>query len=218
MIILRKCNKLLHRDKVITIGGFSCNTTMSKKVSLLELAAADDDSENDSDYNPDNDPDAEDDDNKHMKQSEENTIQEMSYSRKRKVDELWSSLLETEKKTIVEHKEKIGTLLLVSGKNEQSIKDTKKQRKTKQQKKKNLSILSEIFGKADAKKIVDSAYGDLSSLNDTTVTTDVENTSKKSKSNETSEEIKARVREAVSKIQKKTQVVEKRKFAGQEIE
>lgn len=151
----------------------------------------DDDSENDSDYNPDEDIIKEDDENE---ESNDN-LKGLSFASKRKVDEIWNSLVDEDKKIYKKH----------PGVKSVKVDVTKPSKKVKNRLKKTKSILTQIFGNSVANSILaeNSLVDSLHSKNTT--------------SDESSNDIKCVVKDAVSKVQKKIKIVEKRKFAGQEI-
>ena len=153
----------------------------------------DDDSENDSDYNPDNDPDRDlEDHDDNVKQLDD----VMNFSRKRKVDSLWESMVEEDRQST---STKMGNVnrMVATGVNSLKLGAQKKEKKLK----KNQDLLASIFGKSDAKKIVKKA---IASPQFEEVPMN-------------NEDIKKVIEESVKKVQKKTKIVEVRKFAGREI-
>jgi hypothetical protein len=115
-----------------------------KKTKSNDVDDDDYDSDADSDYNPDKDPDAvHDEDEIDNKDDGMKQLSTITFSRKRKVDDLWAQMQEDEAGS---SKPKIVT-------GTSSGNGQKKAKKTKQQAK-ALDILSTIFGKGQSKKIL----------------------------------------------------------------
>ena len=175
---------------------------MSSKKQNKIVEEDDDDSENDSDYNP------KDDDEDVLAQSQSQIkdnqgLNEMSYARKRKVDDLWNILQDNEKKYKEEYHSKQDYLIPTN-----SMKKTQKKRNKND---KNMKILQNIFGKTIASELVNQPIISATSSNSLTQSNNDDETQR-------NELIKQRVKDSIGKILKKTKVIEKRKFAGQEIE
>lgn len=150
----------------------------------------DDDSENDSDYNPNDEPGEVSDGEK----EEVSLLQGFSSSRKRKVNELWDSMV-TEDTAAVSALMKKSNGSTARSSNISSSTTKKKVNRLKR----NEDILASIFGKCQAKNIV-----------------------RKSKIEEdkpatSSAELKSQIEASLQKIQRRTKVTEVRKFAGKDI-
>ena len=153
------------------------------------MTLEDEDSENDSDYVPDQD------DNASVADScteADKQLSEISYSRKRKVDEIWKEMIDADSAS------KPPNMLTTL-----QLKNVPK-RKIKKGSAKASRILLSIFGEKETSKILNS----VSSV----VTSNAESEL------EAADSIRAKARETVRKIQNKETVTEIRKFAGQQIE
>ena len=162
---------------------------MSSKATKKVDEEYDDDSENDSDYNPLEDKDAhasdEEDKNDDVKQ-----LSTITYSRKRKVEDMWSQMQEEAAASTKPKAARLVSSSLTAG-GEPSKKKKKKQTKA-------VDILSSIFGKGQSKKLLNGVCGDGATDSGTV-------------------DIKELARESVKKLVKKEKVTETRKFAGQEV-
>ena len=164
------------------------NTKVEKKTKSNEVDDDDYDSDADSDYNPDKDPDAvHDEDEIDNKDDGMKQLSTMTFSRKRKVDDMWAQMQEDD---AVSSKPKV----VIGG---GSSGDGQKKAKKSKQQAKALDILSSIFGKGQSKKILKGVS------NDDACTGSVD--------------IKELARASVKKLAKKEKITETRKFAGQEI-
>ena len=150
----------------------------------------DDDSENDSDYDPMKDGDMEEDNEEGKQQN--SLLQPLSFSRKRKVEDLWQTLQNDEEKL----KEKYKQSMIFQPTTTKSTKTNK----SLKLKRKNQKILESIFGKTVASQM----SSKIQDNNENQIQNAVN--------------IKETIAESIKKVQRKSKVVEIRKFAGQEIE
>lgn len=156
----------------------------------------DDSSDNDSDYRPELDKDNSDNED----EQRATTAPAFSLTKKRKLDSIFNSMLEEDKSFTTQ---KISNSVSnisnrrQSGSNDScnSVRDTVSERKKKKRKKHMANILSQVFGRSEASKLVEHSISeevDVKSLREASL-------------------------ESLKKIQRKKVVVEKKKFAGEEI-
>lgn len=155
--------------------------------SVKDAVYDDDDSENDSDYAPEDDHEAE----NGIEDAEETKLSSITYSRKRKVDDLWAMMQEEAVST--------KNSIKVGSSSSSAATSSNKSSKKRSSDKKTKDILASIFGKSQTSKIMGKSS----------------NRSSTSTADELS--IKEIARKTVEKLQKKTIITEKMKFAGQEI-
>jgi hypothetical protein len=156
--------------------------------SVKDAVYDDDDSENDSDYAPEDDHG----DENGIEDAEETKLSTITYSRKRKVDDLWAMMQD----------ESLGSnnsIKVDSSSSSSATTNSNKSSKKRSSDKKTKDILASIFGKSQTSKIM----GKSSSGSSTSTADELS--------------IKENARKAVLKLQKKTMITEKMKFAGQEI-
>ena len=163
---------------------------MSRKAAKKGDEEYDDDSENDSDYNPLEDKDAQASEEEDNTNNDVKQLSTITYSRKRKVDDMWSQMQEEAAAATKPKAARMVSSSLSTG-GEPSNKKKKKQTKA-------LDILSSIFGKGQSMKLLNGVCSDGAMDSDTV-------------------DIKELARESVKKLVKKEKVTETRKFAGQEI-
>jgi len=151
------------------------------------------DSEEDSDYQPLSDNEDDEDANAEQKKS---IGTGMSGSRKRKIDTLWVEMQQEESSYMTSFQRKISKNRNVEG-NGKNISPKRK---------KTLDILSSIFGPLEAKKLCVAELGRKRT-----------NDAKESKNQEVEPSVRKEALELIKKVKRKVKVVEKRKFAGEEI-
>ena len=151
------------------------------------------DSEEDSDYQPLSDNEDDEDANAGQKKS---IGTGMSGSRKRKIDTLWVEMQQEESSYMTSFQKKISKNRNVEGNG----------KNMSPKRKKTLDILSSIFGPLEAKKLCVAELGS-KRTNDT----------KESKNQEVEPSVRKEALELIKKVKRKVKVVEKRKFAGEEI-
>lgn len=152
------------------------------------------DSEEDSDYQPVSDNDS--DENCDAKQKKSIGLG-MSGSRKRKIDSFWVEMQQEETSYMTAVQKKTNMT--------RNLEDSDKKLPAK--KKKSLDILSSIFGLQEARKLC------AAKLEPKSVT----NTVKESESSGAESSVRKKALELIKKVKRKVKVVEKRKFAGEEI-
>jgi len=155
--------------------------------SVKDAVYDDDDSENDSDYAPEDDHE----DENGVEDAEETKLSTVTYSRKRKADDLWAMMQEESSSS--------NNNINVGSSSSSATTNSNKSSKKSSSDKKAKDILASIFGKSQSSKIMGkSLSGSLTSTVDEL-------------------SVKEIARKSVLKLQKKTMINEKMKFAGQEI-
>lgn len=148
----------------------------------------------------------------------------MSFSRKRKAEELWSSLVSEEESYIKGEKSKAlpktVTAIDIYKLNQQT--NQKKKNVSNKNGNKKLDILSSIFGNSQAKEILNISGKEVDDIvtkqqvSDASTSEEIVIARNQAKS-EMSSDVKEAIRNAVQSVQKKQRIIETRKFAGQEV-
>ena len=153
------------------------------------------DSEEDSDYQPVSDNES--DGNCDAKQKR-SIGQGMSASRKRKIDSFWVEMQQEENSYMTSVQKKTNMTRNVEGSDKNFPAKTKK---------KSLNILSSIFGPLEARKLCAGEFE----------TKSITNNANDSGIREAEPSVRKKALELIKKVKRKVKVVEKRKFAGEEI-
>lgn len=170
----------------------------------------DDDSENDSDYDPNADPDVEIEDSE---QTEEKGLKNLSFSRRRKAEDYFKAMME-------EDSLYIASIMKNAHHSDFYLLEKMGKRARNRCQRKKYCLLRQLFGKSVAqsylgpcvaKKSINSEIASRKRKLHDEIDTD-DNTGR------SSVDVKELIASSVRNVKRKTTVVEKRKFAGQEIE
>ena len=165
-----------------------------------------DDSEDDSDYAPENNADSD------SEPETEIRIEEISVSRKRRMEELFSDMHNEEVKVT---RARVDSSLMHATKKMKSKESASGSRKKK--KPKSFNAIASIFGKKAARKILHMDTSSAASVSVPTTEPETETEDPVGGSASKNEELRQKAREVAQSALKKSVVVDTMKFAGQEI-
>jgi hypothetical protein len=152
------------------------------------------DSENDPDYNPNEDTQ----DNENEVDSKEPQLKDLSFSRKRRAAEAWEKL-------VTEDAEATASKMRKANRHPESLPPSKSSESNRLSK--AAVILSGIFGKSEAAKLLGKSIKGNNAVSD----------SSNSRLKVTSNELKKEIESSLHRIKRKGKVEEVRKFAGKSI-